>query len=692
MHNTHNIPVESRTLVTLSGVLCTTVTFFVKYNYSSARGNGETCTDAMRVEAYLPLIKGDEYEQKNVVLVHGEYFDGTTWLNKPDGNSGWASNFLQKGYNVYIPDLPGAGGSFLTDLNNCLGPSDIGPLRELTPDHAMMEYTASEKFPLPNGDFAWSTAKEHTQWPGTGVKDDPFFERLMASTNVMLLPKHKHEQLGKAGLASLLRQIGPSFVAGHGTGATVALLAAEANQRLMRGLVLIEPDGPPCGYAGQLMGGRTLYSPYIQYSASIRPYGVSEIPVAFSPPVAPGPQPLRIQARQTKSNDGCWLGQQIEPRIIIPNMRSKEGQENVPQIIGLAGMSMAILTSESSPHSVYDYATVRFLRQAGVHLDYYDLPKIGVHGNGHLMHLEKNSDVIAEHLHRWMAMTITSEEQERQRERDWANDYKLTHGRVHGFAYNGSRERLRDLEFVVESNGVEPTVGFTAQPNVEPPAAFTTQPNIAESLIAFTTQPNVEPPVAFTAQPNDVESLMAFTTQPNVVETPMAFTTQPNIVEPPMAFTTQHNNVESPVVTAQPNIVEPPMVFAAQPNIVEPPFTTQPNIVESPMAFTGQPNIFEQLPTPPSHPDHVEPSMLTLSLPDLELPNIKNGSDNGRLPTPEANKLSQGQLPDAQDGFNDGQFADLDNALGSVILPARGFDRSWGGDFNFEEEIANFFT
>jgi hypothetical protein len=72
-----------------------------------------------------------------------------------------------------------------------------------------------------------------------------------------------------------------------------------------------------------------------------------------------------------------------------------------------ASIPVAIVTSEASAWSMHDHGTVDFPVQAGaaVHLRLEDN---GLHGNGHLMMQEKNSDAIAALLERWIADHVTS--------------------------------------------------------------------------------------------------------------------------------------------------------------------------------------------------------------------------------------------------------------------------------------------
>ena len=56
---------------------------------------------------------------------------------------------------------------------------------------------------------------------------------------------------------------------------------------------------------------------------------------------------------------------------------------------------MLIVVSEASYHASYDHCTANYLTQAGVRNTMIRLGDVGIHGNGHMMMLEKNSDDIA---------------------------------------------------------------------------------------------------------------------------------------------------------------------------------------------------------------------------------------------------------------------------------------------------------
>ena len=61
-----------------------------------------------------------------------------------------------------------------------------------------------------------------------------------------------------------------------------------------------------------------------------------------------------------------------------------------------------LVTSEASYHAAYDHCTARYLVQAGVTVDFVRLETRGIHGNGHMMMLEKNNLQISQLIAAWL--------------------------------------------------------------------------------------------------------------------------------------------------------------------------------------------------------------------------------------------------------------------------------------------------
>jgi hypothetical protein len=73
------------------------------------------------------------------------------------------------------------------------------------------------------------------------------------------------------------------------------------------------------------------------------------------------------------------------------------------QLPNLQKIPILIVTAEASYHAPYDHCTVKFLEQAGAHPSDVRLAEAGIHGNGHMMMLEKNSADIAAMIARWLS-------------------------------------------------------------------------------------------------------------------------------------------------------------------------------------------------------------------------------------------------------------------------------------------------
>ncbi len=65
-----------------------------------------------------------------------------------------------------------------------------------------------------------------------------------------------------------------------------------------------------------------------------------------------------------------------------------------------------VMAAEASYHQVYDHCTAKYLGQAGVRADYIRLQDKGVHGNGHMVMLEKNNLEIAKVIDDWIVTNV----------------------------------------------------------------------------------------------------------------------------------------------------------------------------------------------------------------------------------------------------------------------------------------------
>jgi pimeloyl-ACP methyl ester carboxylesterase len=79
------------------------------------------------------------------------------------------------------------------------------------------------------------------------------------------------------------------------------------------------------------------------------------------------------------------------------------GLTAVPLEARFGALPVAVVTAEASGHAAADRATAEYLREAGADVTEMRLADLGIHGNGHLMMLERNNAEIAGAICRWLA-------------------------------------------------------------------------------------------------------------------------------------------------------------------------------------------------------------------------------------------------------------------------------------------------
>src|SRR5262249_23674960 len=123
-----------------------------------------------------------------------------------------------------------------------------------------------------------------------------------------------------------------------------------------------------------------------------RPWGLTNVPLTYSPPVANSAELVVVRQEQPDGPDldRCWLQQ--SPARSLPNLQKSP---------------ILVLTSEASYHAPFDHCTVKNLEQAGVRPRYIRLADVGIHGNGHMMMLEKNNLEIAAVILRWLREKVS---------------------------------------------------------------------------------------------------------------------------------------------------------------------------------------------------------------------------------------------------------------------------------------------
>ena len=161
-----------------------------------------------------------------IVLVHGGGFQGTEWLDTPDGRPGWAQRLVEAGYATLIVDRPGHGRSPLhTDIVGPMGPA--------------FSYEGGRQIycpPDPSG--------KHTQWPFAS-DDAEAMDQFIAGYGPLPADLAASEEMDADRLARLLDWIGPAILLTHSASGPSGWLAADRRPALVRAIVSVEPMGPP---------------------------------------------------------------------------------------------------------------------------------------------------------------------------------------------------------------------------------------------------------------------------------------------------------------------------------------------------------------------------------------------------------------------------------------------------------------
>jgi len=324
----------------------------------------------MYVETRVPARKTKPYP---IIMVHGGTMSGTNFTGTPDGREGWAQYFLRQGYAVYVVDQVGRGRSgYLAAV--------YGPDRNVERSNSASRFVAEEKFDL------WPQARLHTQWPGSGEPDDAATMQLAASQLPAIASFAKQQLLNRDALVALLDRIGPAIVLVHSQAGAYGWPVADARPALVKAILAIEPNGPPFD-AIEFVGAPAWFKEGPRALA----YGITGVPLTYSPPVqgAADLEPVVEEKADGPELARCHV--QREPARQLPN---------------LAKMPILVLTAEASYHAPYDHCTVKFLQQAGVKPTFIRLADLGIHGNSHVMMLEKNNKDIAAVIAKWLDKAV----------------------------------------------------------------------------------------------------------------------------------------------------------------------------------------------------------------------------------------------------------------------------------------------
>jgi pimeloyl-ACP methyl ester carboxylesterase len=303
-----------------------------------------------------------------IVMIHGQFQNGSNFLGTPDDRPGWAEFFLRQGFPVYVVDQPARGRSAYDAAAD-------GPLTMASVDTIERQFTAPERFNL------WPQARLHTQWPGTGLRGDPVFEQFRASQNPSMSDNAAMDAANRAAGAALLRRIGPAILLTHSRSGPFGWEIADDVPDLVKGIIAVEPNGPPFYNVGPVG---------VTAPVANKPWGIAFGPLTYDPPV-------RDPAELASTREARPQGPDLTPCAFLDTPR---------ELPRLAGIPVMIVTAEASYHAPYDHCTSQYLTRAGVANDFVRLEDHGIRGNGHMMMLEKNNLVIANLIAQWIEKNV----------------------------------------------------------------------------------------------------------------------------------------------------------------------------------------------------------------------------------------------------------------------------------------------
>ena len=337
--------------------------FFYAGGEYVGEGDQVTMGGAMYVEVMVPHEIRHPYP---IVFLHGAGQTGVDFMQTPDGRPGWAYDFVEMGYVVYVQDFPARGRSQYV-------PGVDGELRIRNGPNLEQIFTAAAA----TADFP--QAPRHTQWPGTGRMGDPIADYFM-KTQVQFIGARQARLTIDANVALLDTIATPVILLTHSQGGWFGWNIADERPELVRAIVTLEPAAPPI---------RGVDTSRVEYRESGGlAWGIGNTPITYDPPISdPSQLEVELQA-EPEGPDLVPCYQQVEP---------------ARQLVNLTDIPVLFMNGEGSYHRIFDHCLANWLNQAGVQTEYVRMEDVGLPGNGHMMMLELNSREIAQYIHSWLA-------------------------------------------------------------------------------------------------------------------------------------------------------------------------------------------------------------------------------------------------------------------------------------------------
>jgi len=342
--------------------------------YAGGKYVGEPGQEVMGGSAYVEVWVPKQIRHPYpIIYIHGAGQTATDWLQTPDGRPGWAYYFAKQGYVQYMVDSPARGRSPYV-------PDHDGNLTIRTAPNLEAVFTASAK----KGDFP--RAHLHNQFPGPGLMGDAVFDDF-AKTQVQFLAGGgplSQDELSRDAFVALMDMIKtPVIILSHSQGGSVGWLMADARPSQVKAIVTAEPAAPPI---------KNVDTAKLAYTGPGLSWGVTSSPITYDPPIK-NPSELKVALEEKSDISGDVVPCYVQ-------------QEPVHKLVNLEKIPVVYLSAEGGYHREFDHCLAKWLNQAGVKTQFVRMEDVGLHGNGHEMMLEKNSDEIAKYIDGWIQKNV----------------------------------------------------------------------------------------------------------------------------------------------------------------------------------------------------------------------------------------------------------------------------------------------
>ncbi|KAK6196806.1 hypothetical protein LQW54_011167 [Pestalotiopsis sp. IQ-011] len=303
---------------------------------------GTLTVDQLYVEKLTPI--GDSHKPNPLVFIHG--------------------GGIVRGYVVYLVDSNSIGRSSESDL------ASFNMVAGTSNENVESGFTAVELY-----DY-YPQAALHTQWPGSGQNGDPVFYNFKESFIPLNSNYAAQETAMRRSGCELLSLLGAkAYIISHSLGSRFPILMSNDCPQYIAASIDIEAASVPFWSYAYGLGG-----------SPSTPYGFTWTAVDYVLAITNSSE-LEIESvgEESLAKRNCY--RQKKPARHLPNITS------VPYLM---------VTSEASVHITYDHCVVDYLKQVGGSPDFIKLADIGIHGNSHFMHVEKNNLEIAVVVQDWI--------------------------------------------------------------------------------------------------------------------------------------------------------------------------------------------------------------------------------------------------------------------------------------------------